>query len=447
VLSFDCKVLQGKLNQGLQKFSSCYTSGLLTIVANLFNKVMIIVVARAKKDAKALKHALNEEVLSLGGIRSIEECDFSTFKNRIPIFFFGKEDLSLAEEVKKELYKRNQIFKVVLINKKSVRNARLSELISAFEKAKAELRLGVTFKDSAWCFTALSQEEAGMFKEIHPDYDAYLLIGEGFVKNLKKVFNIDVPQGALILRKLYNQEEVYAPNLKAVLDKKLGSSPKSVYYDPESIGANISIQETIKKNMEFLDLIEKISCEFLREKVEGKRVVVPFSGGKDSTVALLLTKKVIKDVTAIYVKTNFELPYTFDYVIKICDLLKVDLVVKEVKFDLEKFGYPTHENRWCTQLKLSALKETAEKLGASVLVAGDREAESRKRRKRKIHTKRLIEEVYPLKYWSALMVELYLLKNKVPLHPLYLHGFYRLGCSICPSLGEWELKILEFLNS
>ena len=408
---------------------------------------MIVAVARAKKDAKALKHALKEEVLSLGGVRSLEECDLSTFKNLIPVFFFGKEDITLAEELTQALLKHNIIFRVVILNKKSVRNARLSELISAFERAKAEIRLGITYKNSAWCFSFHGLEKPFVFKEIHPDYDAYIVIGEKFVENLKKFFDVEIPQGALVLRKLYNEEEFYAPRLKAILSKKLGVRPEVLFYDPSLESFEVSIKKTLAENEKFLDFLEQVSLNFLLKTLEGKKVAVPFSGGKDSTAVLLLTKKVVKDVTAIYVKTNFELPHTYDYVVKICDELKVNLVIKEVKFDLERFGHPTHENRWCTEIKLLGLKESAEELGVDVLVAGDREAESKKRRKRKSHTKRLLEEIYPIKHWSALMVQLFLLKNRIPLHPLYLCGFYRLGCSICPSLSDWEHEILKSLNS
>ncbi|WP_457753138.1 phosphoadenosine phosphosulfate reductase domain-containing protein [Thermococcus sp.] len=41
------------------------------------------------------------------------------------------------------------------------------------------------------------------------------------------------------------------------------------------------------------------------------------------------------------------------------------------------------------------------------------------------------------------MVQLYILMNGFDLHPLYYEGFYRLGCTICPSLADWEITLLK----
>ncbi|HIP90275.1 MAG TPA: hypothetical protein EYH22_01850, partial [Candidatus Nanopusillus sp.] len=54
--------------------------------------------------------------------------------------------------------------------------------------------------------------------------------------------------------------------------------------------------------------------------------------------------------------------------------------------------------------------------------------------------------IFPIKYWSGCAVQLYILMNNLKLHPLYYEGFYRLGCTICPSLSEWERSLLRSIT-
>jgi len=147
----------------------------------------------------------------------------------------------------------------------------------------------------------------------------------------------------------------------------------------------------------------------------------------------------LEDVKALYVKASHEMPFTEEYVEEVCESLDVELVKVDVKFDIERFGLPSHANRWCTKLKMEGLKRIA----TDTLIVGDREAESRIRRERGEIEFRVAKEIFPIKYWSGCMVQLYVLMNGLDLHPLYYEGFYRLGCTICPSLSDWEKTLLK----
>lgn len=395
---------------------------------------MLVAVARAKKDAKALSHAVNCDVVSLGGVRSVYDIDFSIFARRIPLFFFGRDEIELALEVEAEIRKITPIYQIVILSKKAVRNTRMEEIREAFEMAKAKLRLGFKFDGEVFLFS--NKNELGV--EVHPDYDAYFVIGEGFVKNTREIFGVDIEEGNLIVRKLFNEEWIYTPELKAVISKKIGE-PLSVKLHREDIQPKkISIDKMIEKNRSWLEKLEEISIDFIRKNVEGN-AAVPFSGGKDSTATLILAKKALDDVKALYVKVSHEMPYTEEYVEYICGKLDVELVESDVHFDVEKFGMPTHSNRWCTKLKMEGLQRIA----TQTLIVGDREAESRIRRERGEIEYRVAKEIFPIKYWSGCLVQLYILMNGLELHPLYYEGFYRLGCTICPSLSEWERILLE----
>ena len=205
----------------------------------------------------------------------------------------------------------------------------------------------------------------------------------------------------------------------------------------------MSIDKTVEKNVDFLKVIENVSIKFIRE--HANNVGVPFSGGKDSLACLILAKKALGDVKAIYIRTNYDMPYTDEYVECICEKLGVNLIVENVNLDVEKYGMPTHKNRWCTKLKIEALKRVVKSEGIDTLVVGDREAESRVRRERPVVFERVVKEIFPIKYWSGAMVQLYVIMNGFNLHPLYYKGFYRLGCTICPSLSEWEKTLLNWL--
>ncbi|HIP58457.1 MAG TPA: hypothetical protein EYH00_04040 [Archaeoglobus profundus] len=394
---------------------------------------MLVAVGRARKDAKALSHAVNCDTLSLGGIKSVKDVDLSLFEKKIPIFFFGRDEIDLALDIEEEIRKINPIYQIVIVSKKAVRNTRMEEIREAFEMAKAKLRLGFKFDEEVFLFS--NKNELGI--EIHPDYDAYFIVGKKFVRNMRDVFGIDVEEGNLILRKLYNEEWIYTPKLKAVISKKIGEPLKVKRCEDVEV-KRVDIDKMIEKNRRWLEKLEEISLEFIRRNVKGE-AGVPVSGGKDSTATLILAKKALDDVKALYVKVSHEMPYTEEYVNYICERLDVELVKSEVKFDVDKRGLPTHANRWCTQLKMEGLR----KIATETLIVGDREAESRIRRERPEIMERISREIFPIKYWSGCAVQLYILMNGLKLHPLYYEGFYRLGCTICPSLSEWERLLLK----
>jgi len=377
---------------------------------------MIRVYVKGRKDAKAVKHALNVEVVNIGD--KFDSIDY----DKIPIFMFGREDLKLIEKLEDTV--STNLYSVAIINKKRVRNARLEEIRNAFEIAKAKIRLGFRF-DSVFIFSP--KNELGI--EIHPDYDCYFVIGKEFEKNLEEI-GVNVYEGSLVLRKLYGEEYYYSPNLVGIVYKKIG---ERIRVKSLGIGRRFDIDKTVKENEKVLKELEKISINFLK-RFNFEEVYVPVSGGKDSTATLILAKKCFKDVKAIYVKTNYDAPFTDEYIDYIERKLNVEVIEEVVHFDVKKYGIPTHENRWCTAIKMKAIKKYG-----GLRIVGDRDAESRTRRLRpEIYG----NEVFPIKYWSGAMVQLYILMNGLKLHPLYYKGFYRIGCTICPSLSDWEKKLL-----
>lgn len=344
----------------------------------------------------------------------------------------------MSREIKGPYYTR-------ILRTKRVRNMRVDELYENIEEIKARFRLGVSWVNNGYLFDP--QNTMGI--ELHPDYDIYFAFGKGFRRNMIKLLGVDPGDFALVLRKTMNREEYYSgPNKIAEIEKVIGK-PTDVKWRIPAV-MPVSLEDSLTLNVEYIEAFEKASMEFL-SKFQDKDVIVPWSGGKDSTAALILASKVFDDVTAVYVKMEYEMPLTDEYIEKVAKKLGINLIETKVPMPIEKFGLPTHSNRWCTKMKVEALYNAVAEFRDPVLVVGDRDSESARRRlkppviERKTPVGNILE-IMPIKFWSGAMVQLYILMNKLELHPLYCEGFYRLGCTVCPSLAHWEIILLKELN-
>ena len=410
---------------------------------------------RARKDAKALKY-INErnyggflKVSSLGGGRRFEEVknvlEGLKEDSYIPILLFGEKEKDLAKDISEYFLELKRPFYSRVLRTKKVRNMRIDELYAHLEEIKARFRLGIE-----WDGTYKLNPENPLGIEINPDYDIYLAFGDAFRENMKEILGVDVGSISLVLRKLMNQEVYYSGGTKiAEVSKRIGEETKVLWRIPHA--ENVRLKDIIKANESYIKAFEDASRSFL-EQFKGHDIIVPWSGGKDSTAALILASKVFKDVTAIYVKMEYEMPQTDEYIEKLAKKLGVDVIETFVPMPVGKYGIPTHHNRWCTRMKVEALYKAVKNFENPILVVGDRDGESARRRlkppviERENEILGTILEIMPIKFWSGMMVQLYILMNDLDLHPLYYEGFYRLGCTICPSLSGWEIKLLEKRN-
>lgn len=65
------------------------------------------------------------------------------------------------------------------------------------------------------------------------------------------------------------------------------------------------------------------------------KVIITFSGGKDSLASLLWTREhITKNFTTVFCDTGWEHPLTYEYINRIADKLHLDLVtLKSKKYD------------------------------------------------------------------------------------------------------------------
>lgn len=213
------------------------------------------------------------------------------------------------------------------------------------------------------------------------------------------------------------------------------------------------------------------------------KVIVAFSGGKDSLASLLWVRNnLTKDFITVFCDTGWEHPLTYQYIEGIREKLKLNLVVlKSKKFDgmvdlvKKKSRWPYSQRRFCTsELKtIPMIDYILDEVNDDVLIIqGIRAAESSKRAemskqctffkyyvqpygkdkngKDKFHTyrrkdvlafreKHADDLLRPVFEWSAQQVIDYILENGVQPNPLYRMGYKRVGCYPCVMASQQDI--------
>ena len=190
------------------------------------------------------------------------------------------------------------------------------------------------------------------------------------------------------------------------------------------------------------------------------RVIVNFSGGKDSTVAILEALKRFRkeDIILCYQDTGAEYLETEGHVQKIANQLELPLVILKREEDFwgmarrRKF-FPTPGLRWCTSyLKRDLLNKWITKnfKGADtelILVTGIRAEESRARARlheyeepRNVHIVASVSQVW----YPCLDMKEQEVKDRVKAEGLELHPCYefarRCGCWCCIFAPRGEVR-------
>lgn len=214
------------------------------------------------------------------------------------------------------------------------------------------------------------------------------------------------------------------------------------------------------------------------------KVLVSFSGGKDSQAALIWASKEFgpKKIEAVFCDTGWEHEYTYDHVNSVCESMGVKLVVlKSIKYDgfvdlaHKKGRFPSSQARFCTEeLKTKPMIDYILSHSENLLIVqGIRKDESKSRSKmmEMCHVFKYYFEPYGIdnkdkpkyftyrkkdvvefvsKYsddiirpcfnWTAQEVIDYILQNDQKPNPLYYHGFSRVGCFPCIMCRKSEIK-------
>lgn len=420
-------------------------------------------IVRSKRDADAVKAVIKRfyegwsiNVVTLHGARSVEGVSSKLkevlSEDKYNIILLGREDRRVVEALEKQVPINTVVH---MVPRARIRNTRLEHLYYEIEVARSKIRLRTTWIKNARVYSITNNGVMLESYEYNPAYDVFLGIGEWFKKHIERIINGSLGSNPLIVRRMGGKHYVYdGPNIYAeLLIPDEGLMPKGRLLSKDLGLVDIDLHEMVRYNADALKVHEKISMNILKyfkDKVDA--VIVPWSGGKDSTAALLLAIKAFGKniVKPVYVDTGIDFPWVREYLDKVAGKLGINYDVENAGIDKELISgrreMPTHNNRWCTMLKIQAVQRFTDKHRGvrKLLVLGDRDVESERRSRRpviRIENKETVA-VAPLKMWNTLHVQLYLLKNRVDLNPLYEHGFYRLGCYICPALRSWEVNIM-----
>jgi phosphoadenosine phosphosulfate reductase len=229
--------------------------------------------------------------------------------------------------------------------------------------------------------------------------------------------------------------------------------------DPKNASVNdrdASWDNAVEANASDLRSIEAEAVDFIRRTAEEQnlRIVVGFSGGKDSLATYLLSEKALnKSPLVFFTDTGLELPETVSYVKDFAQSRGVRIIGHSAgdQFwdSVQVFGPPARDFRWCCKvLKLGpAAKSIAEDLGGNALVLmGQRKLESFQRSvEPRIALNPWVPgqvSASPIHNWNALEVWLYIFREKAKFNPLYNRGFLRMGCYLCPATPLAELESL-----
>lgn len=213
------------------------------------------------------------------------------------------------------------------------------------------------------------------------------------------------------------------------------------------------------------------------------KVIVTFSGGKDSLAALLWVREhITRNFTTVFCDTGWEHPLTYEYIAHVTNQLGLDLVtLRSKKYDgmvdlaRQKKRWPSTRARFCTQeLKTKAMIDYVldEVKDNMLIVQGIRVAESSARAKMsaqctyfkyyfepygydkqgkpKKHSYRgkevrAFREKYaddllrPVFDWSAQQVIDYILAAGLEPNPLYKMGYKRVGCWPCIMANQRDI--------
>jgi 3'-phosphoadenosine 5'-phosphosulfate sulfotransferase (PAPS reductase)/FAD synthetase len=199
---------------------------------------------------------------------------------------------------------------------------------------------------------------------------------------------------------------------------------------------------------EHLEWLENV----LRGRVEGRRVAVMYSGGKDSYVALVVLSRLSERLRFRLYTLYSHMPVlepeeNVDIARKHAERIGVEFIdvsppERIVLRYLYTEGLPYRGARWCTYLKTRPLREEAKRLQVDFMVRGDRLVEAGKRLRRLYRAAvegKIVEgkQLRPTFTWTVLDV-VKVARVTGYSHPDYLRGIPRVSCSYCPYKALYE---------
>lgn len=217
------------------------------------------------------------------------------------------------------------------------------------------------------------------------------------------------------------------------------------------------VNKFIKANTNRLNELIKEAHEFINEsakKFDKEKLIVSFSGGKDSTVTADLVVKALSypEITHIFGNTTLEFPYTLEYAERFNNEHDQCFWIAENYeqdfYDVcEDIGPPARMMRWCCSMfKTGPITRILNKIHGDEKILtfyGIRKSESVSRSKYnrieddaesvKIQQQTVASPIF---FWKDIDIWLYILAEKIDFNDAYRLGYDRVGCWCCPNNNE-----------
>lgn len=295
--------------------------------------------------------------------------------------------------------------------------------------------------------------------------------------DLRPVF----PEERLLLEVLLNKKpqeyiakSVWAVNNRYYIDGKRISIPGKLFQtaDAETISEKLKQYEidnsyvyfndhiktfiTVNKNR--LNYLKEESFDFVKKastKFDEERLVISFSGGKDSTVTADVVTKALSNPSLVHIfgNTTLEFPSTVTYAERFRKNhpQSIFLFARNDEQDFydvcEDIGPPARLMRWCCSMfKTGPITRVINSLYRNQQILtfyGIRKSESVSRSKYnrieddaesiKIQQQTVASPIF---FWKDIDIWLYILSEEIDFNEAYRFGYDRVGCWCCPNNNQ-----------
>jgi len=197
---------------------------------------------------------------------------------------------------------------------------------------------------------------------------------------------------------------------------------------------------------------------------EPQNCYVAWSGGKDSTIVLHLTRLVYPQILVIFNDTKIEYPETYSFIKSISKTWNLNITRthywKKTFWDcLKEYGVPKRKVRHkgdarancCYYLKevptIHEIKKRKLKCcfeGSLATESHNRMLWAEKKGSCSFNKKFNIQRVKPIIWWTESEVWQFIRTNNIPYNSLYDKGFDRTGCMPCTCHRYWREKLIKY---
>lgn len=221
---------------------------------------------------------------------------------------------------------------------------------------------------------------------------------------------------------------------------------------------NKHISHFVEANRERLHFLKDEAFSFVRraaEKFDEEKIVISFSGGKDSTATADVVVKALSNPNLVHIfgDTTLEFPSTIEYANRfrvnhpqaIFEIAKND---EQVFYDVcEDIGPPARMMRWCCSMfKTGPITRVINGFYRNQQILtfyGIRKSESVSRSKyNRIEDNAATVKIQqqtvasPIFFWKDIDVWLYIFAEEVDFNDAYRLGYDRVGCWCCPNNNQ-----------